>query len=179
MDNIGTLPLYAINDLRDQVDDLLYESDGEITPDIEERLDALAGAFEQKTENIALYIRELEVMREAIKFESMRLAYKAAAKEKAVASLKRYLLIQMERAGVTKVAGPLASVTVAKNSQPTVTCALEPMNLWTTDAARLYVKREEKIEYAMDRQAILAAWRSGVELPPTIRVEQGSHIRIR
>ncbi len=172
--------LYELADARDILDAWLLETGGELTPEIEQLLADLAGDAKEKIERVALYIRERLAHAKAVREEADRLAGMVKADERAAESLKNYLKRQMERLGTTKVEGLLCTVALQKNSQPSVTTVLEPVALYAIDEARQFVKRAEVVTYALDREALLAAWKADPSrLPAAIVVELNSHVRIR
>lgn len=171
--------LYELVDLRALLDARLEESEGELTPALEAELDALAGAIQEKAERIALFVREQLANADAIDAEIHRLAARKKAHERAAEGLKRYLKTQLERLGMTKVTGLLATVAIQRNSQPAIRTALEAKDLWETEDARPFVTREEIVVFNLDRAAVIAAWKAKTPLPSTIEVDLGTHVRIR
>jgi hypothetical protein len=174
-----TMRLYEIAEARAILDTWLAESEGELTPDLEQMLDELDGQAEEKIERVGLFIRERAAEAKAVREERDRLDALMRRDERAVESLKRYVKTQMERLGKTKVNGLLATVAIQKNSMASVTTVLEPSEIWAFEDGRPFVKREEKVVYSLDRDAILAAWKSSQPLPVSISVEHGSHVRVR
>ena len=65
--------LWAITDELQEVGALIGDNDGEMTPELEARLDALGGELTEKVERIALYIRESELEALKAKAEKDRL----------------------------------------------------------------------------------------------------------
>jgi hypothetical protein len=133
----------------------------------------------RKVERVALYIREQLATAAAIEEERDRLASRANQKQKAAEGLKRYLKSQLERLGLTKVEGLLATVAIQKNSAPAIRTVLQPEELFAIPEAQPFIKRAEVVTYAMDREAILAAFKAHQPLPAAIAVEVGTHVRIR
>lgn len=174
-----TLKLYELAQARGILDSWLEESDGELTPEIEELLNQLDGKVDEKIERVGLYIRERLAEAKAVKEERDRLDALAKRDERAAESLKGYLKHCMEQLGKTKVPGLLATVSIQQNSQPSVTVALNANELFAIPEARPFVRREETVLYTLDREAILAAWRRHEPLPTPIVVDLGSHIRIK
>ena len=175
-----TLKLYEISEAREILETWLAESEGELTPELEEMLNALDGQADEKIERVGLFIRERAAEAKAVREERDRLDSLMRRDERAVESLKNYVKAQMQRLGKTKVNGLLATVAIQQNSQPSVTTALGPEELYALDeTARPFVKREEKVVYTLDRDAVLAAWKSELPIPTAIVVDRGSHIRVR
>lgn len=176
---MSQLKLYEIAQARDILDTWLAETDGELTPELEQMLNELDGQADEKIERVGLYIRERASEAKAVKEERDRLDGIAKRDERAVESLKAYLKAQMERLNKTKVNGLLATVAIQRNSQPSVTTALEANALYAIPEAQAFVRREEKVVYTIDRDAVLAAWKNQQPLPSAIVVDLGSHIRVR
>lgn len=172
--------LYALADMRDALDALLAETEGEVTPALDALLEELDGKVEDKIERVGLYIREQLATATAIEEEVKRLGARVAAHKRAAEGLKEYLKRQMERLDKKKVDGLLCSVAIQKNSQPSVTTTLEFADLYAADETRPYVIRAEVVQYKLDRDALLAAWKADANsVPAAIVVELGSHVRIR
>lgn len=173
------LALYKLVEIRATLDRVLEEAEGELTPEVEEMLDALDGRVDEKIERIGLYIRERGAAAKAVKEERDRLDALAKREERAAESLKGYVKRHMEALGKTKVHGLLATVAIQHNSQPSVTTSLAPAELYAEPASRPFVHREETVLYSLDREAVLAVWKRHEPLPETIVVDLGSHIRVR
>lgn len=174
-----TMKLYEIANAREILDAWLAESEGELTPELEQMLNELDGQTDEKIERVGLYIRERDAEAKAVKEERDRLDGLYRRDTRAVESLKGYVKAQMERLGKTKVNGLLATVAIQKNSMASVTSTADASVLYESAAARPFVKREEKVTYTLDRDAILAAWKSEQPIPTTIVVDHGSHVRVR
>ncbi len=176
------IKLYELSDAREILDDWLAESEGELTPEIETLLAELDGKTDEKIERVALFIREQVAEAAAVQVEEDRLRGRRKAREKAAESLKGYLLRQMDLLGKTKVQGLLATVAVQKNP-PSVTTALNDGDLMDafsdpSNPVGEFV-REVPASYRLDRDAVMAAYKNGGQLPEAIVVTTGSHIRIR
>ncbi|MCR4341536.1 MAG: siphovirus Gp157 family protein, partial [Gemmatimonadaceae bacterium] len=112
------MKLWDITTELEMLGDEIQECGGELTPLMEQRLDALEGAFEDKVERVALYVREMIVSADAAKAEETRLAAIRRSHERTADGLKRYLQTCLERAGVPKINTPKVKVRVQRNSQP-------------------------------------------------------------
>ncbi len=175
-----TVALYELADARAILEAWLAETEGELTPELEQLLDELQGKSSEKIERVALFIREQLATATAIEEEVKRLGIRVAVKRRAADSLKAYLRAQMERLGMTKVDGLLCTVAIQKNSAPAIRTALEGPALYAAlGPDQPFVRRREVVEYSIDREQILAAWKAQQQLPPVFTVEQGTHIRIR
>lgn len=173
------LKLYEIAQARDVLDSWLAESEGELTPELEQMLNELDGQADEKIERVGLYIRERQAQAKAVKEERDRLDALWKRDERAVESLKGYLKLQMGRLGKKKVNGLLATVAIQQNSQPSVTTAVDAPDLYQMPDAQPFVRREERVIYSLDRDAILAAWKAKQPIPSAIVIDLGSHVRVR
>lgn len=170
-----TLKLWQIGDELEAVRGMLYEAEGELTPEIEAALESAEGAFEEKAERVALFIRELLSNAKAVKEEAQRLSGRAATYERTAESLKHYLQAQMERAEIPKVEGKLVTVRLQK-SPPSVVSTLSDDELrFVVPAAFVTIIPETAKPNA---KAIIETWKSGMSLPEGLSVVQSTHVRI-
>jgi len=89
-------------------------------------LDAIEDSIEDKAENTAKLIRSWEAEANAIKEEEKRLAERRKAVENRISSLKLYLQIQLEVAGIDKVKRPTLTVSI-RNNPPSVNISDETL----------------------------------------------------
>lgn len=168
------VPLYelgaALTAAFAEIDAQLAVNDGEFTPEMQARLDAAEGAFEDKAIRVALYTRDLLADVKRIKSERKRLAARGVASAKYAAWLKRYLAEQLTAQGRSAVRGALGSVSVY-DGRPSVSTTAD---LESIDSRWVRVKTER----SLDKAAILAAKEAGEKLPPEIKVERGKVVRI-
>ena len=76
-----------------------------------EALDEIAGEFDEKAENVALFVKNLLADVDAIKAEADALAQRAAAKKKKADRLKAYLTDAMLGLGREKIETPRVALT--------------------------------------------------------------------
>lgn len=86
---------------------------------IQDTLDSIDEAFEDKAENTAKVIRDLESQSEAKKKEAQKLKESATTLENQAKRLKQYLIDQLELTGKKKIQGKLLTVSI-RNNQPSV-----------------------------------------------------------
>jgi hypothetical protein len=167
----ATRKLWAISDELEEIGALLAEAGGELTPDLEARLDAVEGEFLAKVERVALYIRECERMAEGAKVEKDRLARIQKANESTADGLKRYLLAHLERHGRDKVDTYRARV--RRSPSP-------PSYRWAGDTYEAIPEpfRRTRVTHSLNVDAVKEAIMEGAPLPPEIMVVPGHHIRI-
>lgn len=173
--------LYEIADAREILEAWLAETEGEVTPELEELLAELDGDADAKIERVALFVREQLAEAEMVKVEEQRLAARRKAREKAAESLKAYLHREMERLGKTTVKGRLATVAFQKNP-PSVRGDVAPETLrawWTASGDNAGFIRYTAPSFALDRRVVLDAFKAGQSIPDGLTVEQDLSLRIR
>lgn len=174
--------LYDLAEARGILDEFLTETEGEVTPELEQLLESLEGQVTEKVERVALYIREQLATAAAVKEEEQRLATRRKSLERAAEGLKNYLQRQMERLGTTKVNGLLCTVALQK-SQPSVTSTLDVTQLMDlAEADETSLRRFVTVipeNYVLDKRAVLEAYKTGERLPDGVGIDQGQHVRIR
>jgi hypothetical protein len=180
----AAIKLYELAAARDILDEFLAETEGEVTPELQQLLDELEGDTKEKIERVALYIREQLALAGAVKVEEDRLAARRKSLERAADGLKAYLKMQMERIGAPKVTGLLCTVAL-QNNPPAVRCALTSDELLAhfvgavTDSRLEQFVREVPASYRLDSRAVLDAFKAGHPIPTEVTIEQGTHLRIR
>lgn len=90
--------------------------DGELTEEHSAQIDELFGAFKEKVERCAAFIKQLEAQADASKTEADRLSTRARVLRNKADGMKGYVLDCMESVGEQKVVGDL--FTVARQSGP-------------------------------------------------------------
>lgn len=162
------LRLWEITTALDAIGERIAESGGEITPELEAELDAMEGAFDERVERIALFVKECDANAAAAEKEVERLAAIQKAFEKKAEGLKRYLHGSLTRSGRTSVKTPLARVWVQANGRPSIR--------WTRPGE--FPEGYTKTTTVLDTQRAYEDWKAGSELPDGFAVEQGTHLRI-
>lgn len=110
-----TLTLYAIADDYLAAFDALTESD-EIPPEaVADTLEGLAGTFEDKAVNVALYLRTLEAEANAIAEARTAMERRETALRHQALRLREYLKAEMERTGLTRLDSPCLALRVQPN----------------------------------------------------------------
>ena len=178
----ANVTLYDLASMRDVLDDFLAETEGEVTPELQQLLDDLEGKTNEKIERVGLYVREQLALASAIDEEAKRLSARSAARKKAAEGLKAYLKAMMERIGTSKVNGLLCTVAIQANSVPSVTCELDQESLkvaYLTDSPIGQFVVEVPATYCIASSAVIDAQKNGHPIPDSIVIERGSHVRIR
>lgn len=98
--------LYEMNsEIRKYIDQLFESVDeetGEINADVKAALDAMQEARNEKLENVAFYIKNLEAEALALKTEAAKLTARQKAAENHAARLKQYLIQNLTEADEKK-----------------------------------------------------------------------------
>ncbi|MBA2877995.1 replicative superfamily II helicase [Anoxybacillus kamchatkensis] len=131
-------------------------------------LQSLEDAIEEKVENIAKLIRNLEADAKIIKEEEQRLAERRRAIEAKVERLKTYLQEQLEVAGLQKVKRPTITVAI-QNNPPSVEIADEKLI-----PSKFMIPQPAKV----DKKSILDRLKNG-EVIPGVTLKQTKGVRIR
>jgi len=131
-------------------------------------LESLRDAIEDKAENIAKLIKNLEADAKIIKEEEQRLAERRRAIEAKVDKLKMYLQEQLETAGLQKVKRP--TITVAIQANPPSVDVIDE----TAIPIDFLIPQAPKV----DKKSILERLKKG-ESVPGVALKQTKGVRIR
>lgn len=145
------------------------DNDGELTPELERRLDAINEAFEAKAEACACLVIEAQREAEAWKAESDRMAKHARTCANRAERIKNYIRQNMVVTGRDRVDGKLFKIAFHQNSRPTI--------VWTRDPQEI-PDQFRRVTFSLDGNAAYEAHKAGT-LPEAFHVHTGSHLRIR
>jgi hypothetical protein len=104
---MSTTTLYALGAEWLELDQLLAETEGELTPELQARLEAFSLAERAKVDGYVQYLRGLKAQAEALKAEAKVLSEKAKRKETVVAALMERVAQHMTLTGVTVLPGDI------------------------------------------------------------------------
>lgn len=166
--------IFNINDqLRDLMENEIIEScidkeTGEVLFDkINETLDNLIIARNDKLETVALWIKELKAEAEAIKAEEAELKKRREAKTSKIESLKNYLDYNLKTFGDKRFETPKVVVSYRKSTQVIVDEERLDHDYW-----------REKITYEPDKVKIKEAIGAGVYVAGA-HIEEKDNIQIK
>jgi len=148
--------------------ELLDRAEDIDTEALVDTLASLQDAIEDKAENIAKFIRNLEADAKIIREEEQRLAERRRAIEAKVDKLKMYLQEQLETAGLQKVKRPTITVAIQVNP-PSVDVIDE-----TAIPSDFLIPQAPKL----DKRSILERLKKG-EAIPGVTLKQTKGVRIR
>ena len=116
LDAMDLLPPKPRNTLRELVqevliiDAVLAATGGELTPELEAKLDAVNAALAKKADGVRDYLAALEADAQVLKSEEQRLAARRKALEARTARFERYVLTLMQRMDTKELAGQFGSI---------------------------------------------------------------------
>ena len=147
--------LYQLTNDYETVLNMLYDEDADEEM-ILDTLEAIEGEIEDKADNYAKIIKELEAKQNARKEEAKRLTESAKVFENRVKALKSNLFNSMKSTGKTKFATDLFSFNIAKNGgKQTLTIDGDVPEEYTktviendTDKIRQALENGEKLTFA-------------------------------
>lgn len=98
------------------IEEALMENGGELTPEIEEALNANTEALATKIDGYAAVIRKQDAFLAAIDAEIKRLQALKKTRTNAAKSLKQYLLDAMQMHGIRKIEGATCTASLRKST---------------------------------------------------------------
>ena len=152
------------------INDTLIDAQGELTPDLEQRLDAVNLALEQKASGIRKWYAMIENDETALETEIARLQRIKKVNENLRERLKEYVKKNMEVAGLKTIKTQIGTFTIANNppSVEIVVPELVPKNF-------VEIVTTEKI----NKQQIKDALSEGYDVPGAKLITDKTNLRIR
>ncbi len=161
------MKLYELTDQYNQLQSMI--EDGEVDEQtLQDTLSGIEGEIEDKADNMARMVKNLEANEEALKNEQGRLAHKRLALDNKIANIKNYLQMQMAAMGKEKIKGTIFTVSIQNNPS----C----LDIEKDDA--IPMKYWQEHEPTIDKIALLADMKNGLEVEG-VTIKQTKGIRIR
>jgi len=135
---------------------------------LDDTLEALNDAIEDKVENIGKIIKTVEAEASGLKLEEQRLADRRKALEANVKRLKLYAEQSMQDVGMKKIKGQLFTFSIQKNP-PSVEV------LDDSEVPKVYFTIPSPV---LDKKALMEELKLGHEVPG-VQLKQGESLRIR
>lgn len=155
-----------------------YRADAEKLADLDldeqtlaDTLEGMGGELEVKAQNVIMFTRNLEATAAAIKEAEAQMAARRKALENRAAGLRRYVLENMQFAGIQKIECPFFRLSIREN--PAAVDIYEP-GLIPAE----YMKQPETPPPAPDKSAIKAAITAGTEVPGA-KLTKGTRLEIK
>ena len=136
--------------------------------DLTDTLEALEDAIEDKAENTAKVIKQLEANADMLATEIKRLSERKTTAENNAKRLKVYLQEQLEKVGTDKIKGEIFTVAIQNNPQ-----SVDVLDESKIPAA-YFIEQAPKL----DRKELLAHLKAGEKIPGAT-VKQTRSLRIR
>jgi hypothetical protein len=164
------LSLYDISLEGMQIADILEASEGELTPEVEERLDALMQAGPERIEAAAMVVRNLEASDVACKVEAQRLVQRAQSFASNAQRLKERIAIALDAAFSGKVKTDRFTIYTQKAPD---TVAFDLKEEFTLEMLKEDYPGLVRTKLELDKQECKIRFAEG-KLPEAIFVEQNA-----
>lgn len=125
---------------------------------VRDTLESLQFPIEQKANNIAFVVRNLESLAEQIKAAEQQMAARRKAIEARAEHVREYLLNNMQRCGITEIECPYFRIRVKQN----------PVSVVIDDEKAIpweYQRQVEPPPPAPDKKALKEALEKGIDVP--------------
>lgn len=164
--------LYDMPVAFNQIEELIMEAGGELTPELETMLDQFQGELANKVDAICALIRQFSLDSTGAKCEVDRLRSLSSVRSRAAERLESYLQTNLGLLGYKRYETPRFCVSVCRNGG-------RPAIRWTggDNIPEQYRKVETKTTF--DSERAYQDWKEGKELPPGVEIHQGEHLRIK
>lgn len=106
--------LFELTARQAEIEALLEEAGGELTPELERELNASSESLTAKVNGYANIFRKADLQIDAIDAEIKRLQALKKTRQNAVKSLKEYVLYSMDANGMTKIDGELIKLSIRR-----------------------------------------------------------------
>lgn len=126
--------LFSLTDDLLALDQILTESGGELTPEVEQWMTEYRDKFTAKVDGLGWYWRTCEAREAGYRKAAAELADKAQTEANKVTRLKEYARACLDHLGATKVAGDIYTLAIQKNGGRTPLKVCEP---FLSDPSRL------------------------------------------
>lgn len=161
--------LYEISERYKNLEDLLDNPELEnIKEELEKSIDSIQEEFDLKAENIAKFIKSLEVDSKGLKEESQRLQSRKKTVDNRISSLKEYLFEHMQALNKNKIKGKIFTLSIQNN----------PISVEITNEKAIPEKYIVPQETKFDKKALLKDLKNDV-LIDGVDVKQTQGLRIR
>lgn len=165
-----TEKLYEISEALAVIHDQLAATDGELTDELERRLDECNLAIKVKTENIARWIINLDGKAGSIDTEIERLQNRKKSAINLQERLKEYIRVNMVKADIQKIETDVFTIAVQKNPP-----SCEITNEEIIPAGYKVIKQVVSV----DKKKLLSDLKEGIKVDGCHIVLDKTHLRIR
>lgn len=145
------------------------DAEGELSEDkmqaYFDTLEGIEGEFDEKAENVACCIKELEVEVKALESEEKTLKARRKAKKNLQERLKALLIENMKMLGKKRIDAPKARITVRNNAESAICEAGDDAFKRYAIENKLYDVLTSKVTYELSKTKLKAAVESGKNFP--------------
>ena len=152
-----------------QIQDILMETDGELTPELEERLDRLMREGPERIEAAAMVVKNLQASAMVCEQEALRFKSRAESFDRNVRRLKERIAIALDCAFGGKVKTYRFTVWTQKAPD---SVAFDLKEEWTLDQLEKVFPNLVRTKKELNKSACQEAFKAGDPLPDAIFVEQ-------
>lgn len=160
------MTLYELTAEMSAIEDELYETGGELTPELEKELTETKESLLRKVDSYNALMQKLGAMAESAKKEAERLTKLKKTAENAQKRVKERLLWNMNVFGIEKLEGNLCKMSIRKNHSLEVddAVALDPY-LGAIEKLQKALPEWVTVEVKVSKQAIKEAYKGTDILP--------------
>lgn len=163
--------LYELSKELATINDQLITNEGEITPDLEARLDQVQIALTEKATGLRKWFAMIDADRVGLETEIKRLQNLLRLQNNLSTRLEAYIKKNMEVADLKKIETPIGTFTLQKNP-PSVEIIAEVAI--PDDFKRTIPERKEP-----DKKKMLEAFKEGYDVPGAKYIDDRTHLRIK
>ena len=138
---------------------------------VADTLEGLAGSVEEKSVNVAMFIRNLESSADQMKAAEAEIAKRRKAVENRAANVRRYLFDNMRLCGITKIESPYFNLAIRENPESVVIDSADEL-------PKEYLTQPEAPPPSPDKKAIKDAIKAGIVVPGA-HIERGQRLEIK
>lgn len=162
--------LYELSKTVDMVVHEVIDAEGELSPDLERRLDEISLQFKDKASNIGKWVLNIDSNDTLIQNEIERLQRRLRIQGNLKKRLKDYLKFCMENCGLNKLDLSTFTISIAKN----------PPSVGEIDETKLPSKYIKVVQTtSIDKKSLLIDLKTGEQIPGAYLVSDKTNLRIR
>lgn len=162
--------LYELSKTVESVIAEVINAEGDLSPNLEKRLDEISLQFKDKSSNIGKWVLNIDANADSIKHEIERLQKRVRVQENLKTRLKDYLKYCMENAGLQKL--DLTTFTISINKNPPSVGEINEDKLPSK-----YVKVVQTT--SIDKAELLRDLKAGEVIPGAYLITDKTNLRIR
>lgn len=161
----NSLTLYQLTEEQQLIEDLLIENGGELTPEIEEALNANQLALSEKVDGYNCILRKFEGAETAIDAEIKRLTALKKTAQNAQKSLKSHIASAMIEHGIQKLEGNLCKISFRRSEAVDITdAALADLDI-VAEKVAADLPNYVKVELSYNKTKIKELIKAGSAVP--------------